>query len=310
MKQDEIYLVDLWRILSREWRTFVLALVLVLAGTAAAARFVPGQWQATAWIRIGQIGEVPAGRDPSVEPIARILEHLTLVPFQDAILARAGVSPDSPAGRLYRRSLKLEPLPYAGPMIRMTVRAYSRAQAGQLAAATVEQLRVAERPLAAAPLRLARARLDQVDADLREAVADRDRLLRAIVPGSRGGVDARGDRDPLLVRVLVNGKDDQIRSLREAQGDLAERLSPAYTYATSLAWPVYAPRNPAFPNPVLVWGLGIMFALALGGLAAVARNALRRAARVARDAPAAPRSPPDREGQVAPAHVGAADIQP
>ena len=310
MQQDEIYLIDLWRILVREWKWFALVLVLLLAGTFAAAHLLKRQWQATAWIRIGQIGQVPAGRDPSVEPLARILEHLTVVPFQNQILASAGIAPDSPAARLYRKSLKLEPMPYAGPLIRLSVRAYSPQQADQLASATVAELRSVQQRLGAVPLKLARARLDEVRAELRNTVADRDRLLQAVAPGDRGAADGKGDRDSLLVRVLVSGKDDQIRQLRQVESDLVERLSPAYTYATSLAWPVYVPRNQAFPNPILVWGIGIMLGIFLGAFAAVARNAARRFAQGESLLPAAVRTPPEPGGRIATARVSTDDIQP
>src|SRR5690348_16266952 len=64
MEQDEVYLADLWRIFAREWKWFVLVLVLTLACTYAFAPLVKRQWEATAWIQIGQVGAVPSGQDP------------------------------------------------------------------------------------------------------------------------------------------------------------------------------------------------------------------------------------------------------
>jgi uncharacterized protein involved in exopolysaccharide biosynthesis len=43
MEHDEIYLIDLWRIFTREWTWFVLVLVLTLACTYAFAHLVKRQ---------------------------------------------------------------------------------------------------------------------------------------------------------------------------------------------------------------------------------------------------------------------------
>lgn len=55
-QHDEIYLIDLWRILRREWRWAVAALVVVLGLTFAFTRLAKPQWEATAWIQVGEIG--------------------------------------------------------------------------------------------------------------------------------------------------------------------------------------------------------------------------------------------------------------
>src|SRR6185312_14267252 len=159
MQQDEIYLVDLWRIFVREWKWFVLVLVLTLACTYAFAHLAKRQWEATAWIQIAQVGQVPAGQDPKVEPLQRVTE----------VLQSAGYAPTSSVAGLYRKSLKLEPMLYAGSLVKLTVRAYSRQQASELAAATVAQLRLVHQGLEEAPLAAARARLAQIDAELQTA---------------------------------------------------------------------------------------------------------------------------------------------
>ena len=58
MEQDEIYLIDLWRIFTRGWMWFAGVLLLTLVCTYAFAHLVKRQWQATAWIQIGQVGQV------------------------------------------------------------------------------------------------------------------------------------------------------------------------------------------------------------------------------------------------------------
>lgn len=138
-QHDDIYLIDLWRILRREWRWALAALVVVLGLTFAFTRLAKPQWEATAWIQVGEIGPTPAGRDPKVEPFQRVIDRMKTRLFQDAVLRKAGVSLNSRAAQLYRGSLKPDPDPYAN-LIGVTIRAESSAQARHLAMATVTEL--------------------------------------------------------------------------------------------------------------------------------------------------------------------------
>jgi len=265
MEQHDVYLIDMWRLLRREWRWFVATLALALLVTFAFMRFVSPQWQATAWVQIGQVDTAPPGQDPKVEPLPRAIERLQLLPFQNATLQSIGIGPDTREAGLYRGSLKLEPMYFAGPLLKLSVRAHSAQQARTFAEATVAHLQAVHHGLEAAQLDLAHARLGEVEASLRQAIAERDRLQHA----------AEQNKDTTAA-LLLAGKNEEIGALQQARSELQVRLSAAYTYETSLMWPVFVPRGPAFPNPALTWGLGVLSGLFLGMCAAVARNAARR----------------------------------
>ncbi|GAB2545572.1 Wzz/FepE/Etk N-terminal domain-containing protein [Rhodanobacter koreensis] len=276
MEQDEIYLIDLWRIFSRGWMWFVAVLVVTLACTYAFAHLAKRQWEATAWIQIAQVGQVPSGQDLKVEPLQRVIERLQLVPFENEILKSAGYASDSSVAQLYRKSLKVEPMLYAGSLVRLTVRGYSRQQASELATATVTQLRALHQRLEEMPLESARAHLAQIEADLQTAEADRSRYQQAAAPGNKDDAGSKGVLNPMLASVLLANKNDEIRSLQQAKSDLVDRLGPTYTYETSMMWPVYVPDKQAFPNPELTYGIGLLLGVCLGAFATVARGAKRR----------------------------------
>ena len=272
MQRDEVYVLDLWRILVREWLWFAAGLLLALVAAFAFSHSARRQWEAVAFIQIGQVPALP-GTDPKVEPLARVLERLQMVPFQNRVMANLGIAEDAPEASLYRKSLKLDPLPYAGPLVKFTVRARSPEQARQFADATVEQLQTVHRALLAKPVAMTQARLDEVEADLRKAEDQRNQLMQSAADDARSkDAMAAGPK-----AMLVAATEAQIRDLRQMKGDLGVRLSPNFTYATSLMWPIYVPKNPVFPNPALIWGIGILFGLALGAFAAIVRNAVRRA---------------------------------
>lgn len=272
MQRDEIYLVDMWRILVRGWRGFAIAVLAVLALAVAYAMLARPRWEAQAWVQVGQIGTQPSGQDPRAEPFQRVIERLQTAAFQDEVLQSAGVAPKSPEAGLYRKSLKIDPSPYAG-LIKLSVRAASPDLARRLAQATVDRLRAVHERLLAVPLAQARERFGEVQAELRDATAARETLRAAA--GSRDG--AAGQGPALAAGLLLAGKETEVRELRQARDDLAARLSDNYTFATSMPWPIYQPDHPVAPNRVLIVGLGVLGGLGLGLFVAVAGDARRRA---------------------------------
>ncbi|WP_254457977.1 Wzz/FepE/Etk N-terminal domain-containing protein [Xanthomonas sacchari] len=269
MHQDEIYLIDLWRILRREWRWCLLPLLLALALAALFLHGATRQWQATAWVQVGEFGPTPAGRDPKLEPFQRVIDRIKTRLFQDQVLRSAGVAPDSRQAALYRDSLKLDPDPYAN-LIQLSVRAESPRQARQLATATIAQLQALHRHIQAGPLQQATARLQELAADIAATQAERERLLQQQRDG-RGSVEQQ-----LLGNMLLSEKTTTLRGLKAEREDLLGRLGARYTYDTSAPWETYVPPRAAFPNPVLVLAAALLAGFGGGVLAAVARDALRR----------------------------------
>lgn len=271
-QHDDIYLIDLWRILRREWRWALAALVVVLALTLAFTRLARPQWEATAWIQVGEIGPTPAGRDPKVEPFQRVIDRMKTRLFQDAVLRQAGVPLKSRAAQLYRGSLKPDPDPYAN-LIGVTIRAESSAQARKLAMATVSALQGLHGDTNAVALALARARLQGLTDDLRAATRNRDRLQQQVQAGQGA---AAATPAQVLAGVLLTDSNTTVRALKSERDDLIARLTTRYTYQTSLAWPLYVPEQQAFPNAVTAWAAGLLGGAGLAVLAAVLRNAWRR----------------------------------
>jgi uncharacterized protein involved in exopolysaccharide biosynthesis len=273
-QHDEIYLIDLWRILRREWRWAAAALVVVLGLTFAFTRLAKPQWEANAWIQVGEIGPTPAGRDPKVEPFQRVIDRMKTRQFQDAVLRQAKVPLTSRAAQLYRGSLKPDPDPYAN-LIGVTVRAGSPQQARMLAMATVRQLQTLHGDTNAAALALARTRLQGLSDDLRAATTNREQLQKQlqVAQGSSTATPAQ-----VLAGVLLTDSNTTIRALKTERDDLVARLTARYTYQTSLAWPLYVPDRQAYPNAITAWAAGLLAGAGLGVLVAVLRNAVRRRA--------------------------------
>lgn len=267
MPQDEIFLIDIGRILRREWRSFLIVTLGVLALALAYALLAKPRWEAVAWVQIGQVATAPGGQDPRPEPFQRTVERLQTRVFQDQVLADAGIAADSPEAGLYRGTLKVDPSPYAG-LIKLSVRGASPEQARRLAQVTVDALQGLHRQIQAAQLAQAQARLDEVRTDLQAAQAERDGLRQAASGGGQGAA---------VAGLLLSNKEAEIRGLRDTRSDLDARLSNNYTFPTSMPWPIYQPNHPVSPNRPLIGGLGLLAGLGLGLFVAVGRDARRRA---------------------------------
>lgn len=272
MPHDEIYLIDLWRLLTRQWRGFAIALLAVVALAVAYAFLAKPRYEAVAWVQVGQVGTAPSGQDPRPEPFQRVLDRLQTRSFQDDVTQSLGLAAKSPEAAAYRGSLKAEPSFYAG-LIKLSVRAASPEQARQQVLATVKRLEAIHGELQAAPLAQAQARLDEVQADLRTATVERDGLQQVV------GKDERsGQGNAVVAGLLLASKDTEVRELRNARSDLAARMSANYTFGTSMPWPIYQPDHAVAPNRVLILGVGLLGGLGLGLFVAVALDARRRAA--------------------------------
>lgn len=272
MQPNEIYLIDMGRIVAREWRSFALVSLCVLGLAVAYALLAKPRWEATAWVQVGQIGTAPAGQDPRPEPFQRVVDRLQTVVFQNQVLERIGVAEESQQGDLYRKSLKVDPSPYAG-LIKLSVRGASPDQAHLLAQATVAELQDIHQHIQQTPMTQARVHLDEMQVDLQTALKERDGLKKttdAIVEESR-----HGGQSAAVAGQLLAAKEAEIRDLRRARSDLSARLGENYTFATSMPWPIYQPDKPVSPNRVLIIGLGILAGVGLGLFVAVARDAKR-----------------------------------
>ncbi|WP_157006290.1 hypothetical protein [Luteibacter yeojuensis] len=269
MQHDEVYLIDMWRLLHRQRWWFLGMFALVATAVGAYLATANRQWEVDAWVQIGQVGAAPVGQDPKVEPLLRVIERMKTDAFKNDVLAGIGIPWDAPAARLYRGSFTMDPQPYAN-LLHITVRAYSPGDARQLALATVAHLRAIHDVIGAQPLAAARARLAEIEGDLAAATADRDRL-RAQLAG--------GHADGALASVSLAGTDQGIRDLQQARNEIRARLAQNYTYETSMPWPVHVSDDPVKPIVPLVAGLGVLGGLFLGALAAIAADVRHRSTR-------------------------------
>lgn len=261
---DDLRPSDAWRMIVGGWRwVFGVPLVLALASMAY-VYMSDAQWESTAAIQIGQVGQAEVGKMTAlVEAAPRAIERMKLASFQDNVLASAGIdtSERDPEARLYRSSLKLRQPP-GTDLVELRVRAFSRDGALRLAEATVAQLRKSHDELARPSIDALRQQLDDATRQLERAQEARDSLASRVNSGK--GIDARNRfAESALLGQMITIRDEEVRKLRERRLILTERLGPGRTYPTSLIESVHVSSRPVSPRRALT-----VLLAAAGGLAA------------------------------------------
>lgn len=277
MSEDEIRLIDIWRILVRQKKWIIGFLALCVSGALAFVLLSRPQWEATGVIQIGQVGQPGVGQGSLlIEPFARAIERMKLKSFEDTILASLKVSleEDDPYARLYRSSLKLKLLPNTD-LIEMKVRGYSREEAARWAEATVNHLRSVHEKLAEPSIDRLKSMLAEVKKDLQRAQDERAKLIENLVLKEKIGPRNRFSENVLLANIISN-RDAVIRDLEQRRLSLEEQLSPVRTYPTSLLDQVYVPERPAFPKKGLTLILAGLLGLMLGVFVALLADYIQR----------------------------------
>lgn len=254
---DEISLLDLWQILLRRKWWVIGAPLLAVVAAAVAVTFMKPQWEATAAIRIGAVGQV-------IEPSARVVARVNLKSFEDAVLASLGLSGQkTPEAKLFRSSLKVKALPNTD-LIEIKVRGYSQESAKRSTEATVDYLRRIHQGMAAPTVQRMKQLLAQVELEITQTRAEREKMLKIMDLKDKAITEASFMRTIVLGNSMVQ-RDNELRGLEQAKTGYEEQLDPMRTYPTSYIEKISVSEGPVAPKKALIvllaGVLGLFFAV-------------------------------------------------
>jgi len=259
---DEISLFDLWQILvRRKWWVLGTPLLAVIAAAVAVTLMKP-QWEATAAIQIGAVGQAV------IEPSARVVARVNLKSFEDAVLAALGISLDekNPLARLYRDSLKIKALPNTD-LIEIKVHGYSRESAKRSTEATIDYLHRIHQWMAAPTVQRMKQLLAQAEREIAQTKAEREKALKILDLKNKAITEARFMGNITLANIMIQ-RDNELRGLEQAKMVYEEQLDPMRTYPTSYIEKIWVSEDPVAPKKILIILMAGMLGLFLGGLAA------------------------------------------
>jgi hypothetical protein len=268
---DEINLFDLWQILVlRKWWVLITTFLAMVAAVVAVILIKP-QWEATATIRIGVVGQVgQSGK--IIEPIARVVARMQLRPFEDAVLANLAPSERNKSETaLYRDSIEVNGLPDPD-LIEIKVRGYSRESAERYTEATVNHLSKLHEEMAASTRERMTQLLTRTKREIAQTEAEREKMHKLTDLKEKILDDAHYLENIMLANIMTIQQDRELRALEQTKTEYEEQLGPLRTYPTSLIERISVSEKPVAPNKPLIIFLAGVLGLFLGIIAAFLSN--------------------------------------
>lgn len=264
--EAESPLVEIWHAISRRKLTVLMVIALVMLTAWVGIFFTSPQWEATAVVQIGKIGQ----KDQLIEPISKVLERVRLRSFQSTVIANAQSDSASTQDRtLYHKSLAVRPIT-GTDLIQITVRGFSPAAAKQFALDTAEHLGEVHEKASEPAIREIRERLRHIDAQLAQMDMERQRMLKmASVRDS--AVEARFIANAILTNIVMQQRIER-GELERSRMEYVDQLHPFRTYPTKIMESVGVSEAPVLPRKRLILTLAALLGIFLAVLVAVLAN--------------------------------------
>lgn len=266
---DELSLFDLI--------AFVRQNIVVILGGAliggllgiALAFVLPAQWEASALVRIGQLGNVGDVGSP-IEPPLQLVDRIKNKSFQNDVLTRLGLKNgdyDAKA-KLFRDTLKVKL--EKSELINLTFRGTSSNEVKQQMKAVINELKSIHAKMSAPSISRWQQELASTELELKRASEESERLAKSL--NATNSSNEHVFSQAALVGNLLIAREGELRSLRERKRMLEEQLSPERTFATSELGRVEVSETPVFPKKPLFGLAGLFLGLLLGVLWCVLRS--------------------------------------
>lgn len=259
----EITLLDLWHTLvRRKWLVLGVSILSAVVAAVTVTLMQP-QWEATATIQIGAVGQP----GQIIEPPAVAVARMKLKSFEDAVLANlVPTGQKTPEARLYRRSLKVRVISDTN-LIELKVRGYSPASALRSADRTIDYLRKVHQKMSTpAVLRITQL-LAQTKREIDQIKAEREKVVN--VAGVKDGAVAQtGFMENIILANIMIQRNTELRALELAKIGYEEQLDPMSTYPTGHLEKISVSEEPVAPQKDVVILLAAVLGLLLGVMAA------------------------------------------
>lgn len=263
---DELSFLDLVAFI-RHHRLALLGGATIGSALGLAVAFaLPAQWEATALLRVAQLG----GATP-IEPTVRVVARVTQKSFEHDVLRRMGLSPDESnlkAGLLHDGlTVKVE----KSDLVGVRVRGASPDEAARFADAVIAELAGVHARMVEPTLLRWRGEIEEIDMELKRGGREIERLS-GLFEKQLGVTQAAALSQAVLSNILIS-REAELRGFRERKRTLQEQLSPERTFPTALLGKVDISARPVSPKRSLFAAAGLIIGVLVGVLLSVLRPA-------------------------------------
>lgn len=261
---DEFSLLDLARFIQCHGAILLSGTLMGGVLGLAVAFALPAQWEASALIRVGQLGRsVPA--ESAVEPLFRVVDRLMQKSFKGDALKRIGISPNEsdPQVDLLLNSLKVRI--EKSDLVSVRVRGTTPEDTMRFVDALIAGLVETHTKMMGPTIQRWHDTVDEIDMELRRLNSEIERLSGLLEKLPREFSAANFSQVVLMNNTLLTSETES-RRLRERKRILQEQLSPEQTFLTSSLNQTEISTRPVFPQKHLFAAAGLVIGLFIGVL--------------------------------------------
>ena len=271
VKQDEIQLLDVWKMLVRQKNVIFVTLVIALMAAVAFLAIAPKEWEGTAVIRIGQVGRMAPDHPQPIETIGRAIDRMKLTPvFQDDVLSSLSIPLDSSNAIFIRKHIDFEAR--QSDLIELKVIAHSPEEARTISDAMAKELSVTHAKMAEPGIAELKAQAAEISMELQNVLAERNRTIQALISTSRSGGEKSLGEVALMGSVAGSSQNYIIRDLQRVSLEINQQLGSTNTFPTELIQKISVSDEPVFPSKPLILVSALILGLLIGSLVACFRD--------------------------------------
>lgn len=259
--EDELSLLDIYRVLKAYWRSIVLMpLGLAVAALLLAWLFVTPQYEAQGLIETGKVGE------KLLEELSVVVDRLNQPSFIDRVVVEHPNLFNDAHEATNQKHFKsfVAKKNKDSDLITFTLRAKSSERAELKANAVIESL----------------AAIHQKNFDgnielVKQQIALVDHQIQALQDDKIPNIALRDTYDRTLQALIANDRLNQLRILMNRKLELESSLSPTLSHNTRLVDRVYVSEDPVSPNLLIVTLVAFLLGFFGAIFAAFVRNSLK-----------------------------------
>ena len=264
--KEELSFAEIWLTIQRYKQVILLSpLVCAVAAIIYVAYFITPQWEASAILQVGQVGQVSQPRP--AEPVANAVVRMLAPSFAAGVLSQANLESEDAAKAIDDSWLKVTKLKEAD-LLELKVRGKSSDVARVLALNAVGYLKKSHDELMASSIDAIKAQIKFVNEELEEINSEQELLKKQLL-----GKHDWSSCEATLAATILQDKFKELRELKNRKLLLAELLGPSTTFSTRLVGDISV--TPVTIKKAFIVALAILVGLIFGLFIAFVRSTIK-----------------------------------
>lgn len=243
----------------------------------AIALMIPMQWEASALVRVGQLGsaEITANIGSPIEPSLQTVDRMKNKSFQNDVLKslNLSISDNGDVVNDFRDTLKVKL--EKSDLINLSIRATSSDEAKRYMMAIISEIKSIHTKMSLPSLNRWRQELASVELELKQTNTELDRLTQSLNSTSGTLNEKHFSQSALLSNILL-ARETELKILHERKRDIEAQLSPERSFATKELGRIEMSEEPVFPKKPLFSLVGLFLGLILAVFWSMLKSAIGR----------------------------------